>query len=195
MNSGDRKEFEEQLAVLCAGMDVPCTTERKEAYWRALQQMSLSVFVRTVDFVLSKEIWAKIPKPGQLWEASRRMRASGPPPAPKDDGYTGDIWDMAANRYLLGYLATQLAAKPHRYGRGASPKLMRAREEDIRQLGLDMKLLDASQEFIGTVQRLVAAKNAWAIDMRDLDRGQGVPPETQKAVWYDYLNRAEVGLT
>jgi hypothetical protein len=50
---------------------------------------------------------------------------------------------------------------------------------------------DASPEFIANVQRLVAAKKLWAADMRDMATKEGVPVETQKAVWHDYIDRAE----
>lgn len=193
MNSTDRTEFDSQLAVLCAGMDVPCTQERKEAYWKGLQQMSLSIFVRTVDFILAKETWARIPKPGQVWEVSRRMRAAGPPPPPKDDGFRGDDWDAIANRYLLGYLTKRLEKRMAIPGRAASASAMVAQSYELRVRGLDTHLLDASPEFVFNVEVLVKAKNAWAVDMRDLAQNANgeVPPSTQQAVWYGYIKQAE----
>lgn len=191
MNSADRTEFDAQLAVLCAGMDVPCTQERKEAYWKGLQQMSLSIFVRTVEFILAKENWAKIPKPGQVWEASKRMRTAGPPPPPRDDGFRGDAWDAAANRYLLGYLTKRLEKRLAIPGRTASYSAMAASERELRIRGLDTHLLDASPEFVANVELLVKAKNAWAFDMRDIAQNGEVAPEIQRAVWRDYIVQAE----
>lgn len=191
MNSTDRTEFDSQLAVLCAGMDVPCTQERKEAYWKGLQQMSLSIFVRTVEFILAKETWARIPKPGQVWECSKRMRASGPPPAPRDDGFRGDAWDIQSNLFLLAHIRQQMAKDPHRYGQPASYRAMQASDADLYKLGLDKHNLDASGEFVDNVHRLVAAKKAWAADMRDLAVNGEVPPSTQKAVWHDLIGTAE----
>lgn len=192
MNSLDRPEFDKHLAILCAGMDVPTTEERKEAYWRGLQHMPLGVFVRTVDFVLAKEAWSKIPKPGQLWDISKRMRAAAAPPPPVDDGFRGDAWDAAANRYLLGYLATRFKSGRKFPGKPASYEAMRAPLKDLRALGLDEHNLDASSEFIAHVHKLVAAKNAWASDMRDIAVNGAVPVATQQTVWREYLARADV---
>ena len=164
MNSADRAEFDKHLAILCAGMDVPATEERKEAYWRGLQQMSLGVFARTVDFVLTKESWSKIPKPGQLWEVSKRMRASAAPQGPSDDGFRGDAWEAAGNRYLLAHITQRCSITPWAYGKPVDPE---------------------------KVNKLVAAKKAWASDMRDIAVEGRVPPETQKAVWREYMARAE----
>lgn len=186
MNSTDRPEFDKQLAVLCASQDVPCTEERKEAFWRALQSMSMVQFVRTIDFMLVKESWARMPKPAQVWESFKRMRASAPI-EPKDDGFRGDDWDSLANRYLIGYIAKQISADPRRYGRPASVKSMQARREDSPNG-------DASQEFVDNVARLRAAKDSWAADMRDMERDGGVDPKVQKAVWEDYIARAEADI-
>lgn len=41
------------------------------------------------------------------------------------------------------------------------------------------------------VDLLVQAKRSWCEDMRDLARNGPVPVETQRAVWADYLDRAE----
>jgi len=57
----ERPEFDKQLAILCAGLDVPCTDERKEAYWKGLNRMSLPLFTRAVEQILSEENWTKVP--------------------------------------------------------------------------------------------------------------------------------------
>ncbi len=111
-----------------------------------------------------------------------------------DDGFTGDAWDMAANRYLLAHIRTTLAKNSRRYGRPASYEAMRASDADLEKLGLDKHNLDASLQFVTNVHALVAAKNAWADDMRDLQQNGMVPPETQKAVWHDLIKRAEANL-
>jgi hypothetical protein len=179
--STDRPEFEKQLAVLCASQDVPCTEPRIEAFWRALQSMSLLQFVRTVDHMLVKESWARMPKPVQVWDAFKRMRAAAPS-EPKDDGFRGDAWDALANRYLMGYIAKQLSGNPRRYGRPASVKSMQSKDSPNG---------DASAEFIANVNRLRQAKALWAEDMRDMAGEGGVDVEVQKAVWKDYIGRAE----
>lgn len=113
------------------------------------------------------------------------------PLLPAPDTFTGDVWDMAANRYLMGHIAKRMSQDPKMYGRPASYAAMKASDEDLRILGLDKHNLDASGEFVDQVHRLVAAKNAWAADMRDLAVNGEVPPSTQKAVWYDLMNTAE----
>lgn len=112
-------------------------------------------------------------------------------PAPGEDPWEGKQWLMAGNRYLLGHIVNRVAEDPKRYGRGASYQLMRAPLKDLRELGLDVHNLDASQEFIENVHELVAAKNAWVADMEDLAMNGGVPVETQKAIWNDYVVEAE----
>jgi hypothetical protein len=183
MLSTDRPEFEKQLAVLCASQDVPCTEARIEAFWRALQAMTVLQFTRTVDFMLVKESWARMPKPAQVWDAFKRMRAAAPS-EPKDDGFRGDVWDAAANRYLMGHIAKQMAANPRCYGRPASVKSMQTKREDSPNG-------DASPEFVANVDRLRQAKALWAEDMRDMARDGGVDPEVQRAVWKDWIGRAE----
>jgi hypothetical protein len=118
----------------------------------------------------------------------------GQPALPKleaPDAWKGDVWDMAANRYLLGHIAKQMAKDPKMYGQPASYRAMKATDEDLNKLGLDKHNLDASGEFVDRVNALVAAKNAWAADMRDLAVNGSVPPSTQKAVWYDLIGTAE----
>lgn len=110
------------------------------------------------------------------------------------DNWTGDAWNAAANRYLLGHIAKRMKENPKYYGEGASFKLMQAPEKDIKDLGVDKHYLDAKGAFVANVGKLVAAKNDWATDMRDLAVKGEVPPATQKAVWYDYISRAEAGL-
>lgn len=159
MDASERSEFERHLTVLCAAFDVPCTEERKEAYWLSLSRMSLLTFARTVERILTEEDWTRIPKPPQVWGSSKRLRAAAPE-QPVDDGFRGDVWDMAANRHLLAHIVKTVAAK-----RAITP-----------------------QETV----RLVAAKNSWAADMRDLDGGRkNVAVDLQRKIWNDYVTRAE----
>lgn len=103
------------------------------------------------------------------------------------DTWVGDAWDAAANRYLMGYIAKQIADNPRRYGLPASVKSMQAKREDSPNG-------DASPEFIANVDRLRHAKSLWASDMRDMARDNEVPVEVQKAVWKDYIARAEADI-
>lgn len=113
------------------------------------------------------------------------------PRLPAPDTWHGDNWDMAANRYLMGHIAKRMAENPKYYGRPASYKLMQASDKDLDTLGIDKHCLDAEVDFVANVGKLVAAKDAWAADMRDLAVNGEVPPSTQKAVWYDLMSIAE----
>lgn len=183
MKPAERPEFESQLGVLCAGMDVPCTDERKEAYWRALQEMSLPVFIRTIEFMLREEDWTRMPKPGQVWASSKRMRSHGPVDAPKDDGFRGDEWDIAANRHLMTHIARQLRGKPLRYGRPASAEMMRKLDRKVSPNA------DASPEFVANVGLLVEAKREWARNMRAY--GTSCPVDIQRQCWDQRMGEAE----
>lgn len=189
MLNADRQEFDKQLAILCAGLDVPCTEERKEAYWKALHSMPLIRFARTIEYMLEKESWIKVPKPSQIWEASKRLRTD--PIGPKDDGFRGDFWDIAANDNLLNHLIFRIKNRMPLPGKPASYEAMRMSDFELSKLGLDKHNLDASPEFLEAVGRLVCAKKNWAMDMRDLSSNGQVPLDTQRAVWHSYIQEAE----
>lgn len=109
----------------------------------------------------------------------------------KEDSFRGDIWDMAANRYLMGHIAKRLAATANFYGKPASVSLLRAPAKDLQDLGIDPHYLDASGQMVTQIIKLVAAKKEWAADMRDLAVKGEVPVEQQQAIWRDYISRAE----
>lgn len=194
MNSSDRPEFDKQLGILCAGLDTPCTDERREAYWKGLKSMGLTQFARTVEHMLANESWVRMPKPAQVWESSKRLRAQGPTPL-RDDGFRGDDWEAAANRHLLRHITHRLQENPQRYGKPASYLAMRMGKHDLDLLGLNEKQLDASPEFIANVEKLVTAKRQWAEDMRDLAREtKQVDKTLQREIWADYIGRVEASL-
>lgn len=73
MNSGDRQEFDTQIAILCAGFNVP-PGDRQEAYWKGMMRMSLMEFTRCVEYALGEDGPEKIPTCSQLWGLRKRMR-------------------------------------------------------------------------------------------------------------------------
>lgn len=75
MRPDDFNAFSDQVAVLCAGFNVPATAERVEAYWRGLQKMDLMVFTRAVESALGEGGPDKIPTTPQLWNLTRHLRA------------------------------------------------------------------------------------------------------------------------
>lgn len=190
MLNADRPEFDKQLAILCAAMDVPCTEERKEGYWKALNSMPLIRFARTIEYMLEKESWVKIPKPSQIWDGSKRMKTPDHYGA-KDDGWRGDFWDIAANVNLRDHLTFRLKNKMALPGTPASYEAMRASDEELRIRGIDKHNLDASPEFITAVGKLICAKNNWSADMRDLSSNGQVSLQMQRSLWSDYIRDAE----
>lgn len=99
------------------------------------------------------------------------------------DNFGGDAWAMVANRYLLGHIHKRMSGDPRFYGRGASYAMLTA--------GTDKVPPGTDQEFVRNMHALVAAKNAWADDMRDIAQDGEVDPEMQKAIWRDWIQRAE----
>lgn len=80
MFSGDRAEFDKQLATMMGGFPgYFLTDERRESYWRGLQKMPMAAFVRLIDFILSEDGPEKIPSVHALWELHRKNRVTHVP--------------------------------------------------------------------------------------------------------------------
>lgn len=154
MDSTERPEFERHLSVLCAAFDVPCTSERKDAYWLSLERMPILVFARVVQYMLTEEEWARIPKPSQIWAASKRMRATAPQEKP-NDGWKGDEWDAAANRHLLAYVLR--AGSERRYYDARTTKILVAWKNawaiDMREWHGRPSAKEQEENFIGCMER------------------------------------------
>lgn len=80
MLSTEREDFETQLEVLFGGYPTFLTPPRKEAYWRGLQKMPLSTFVRCVDYALqdTSEEAKKLPTVHRIWDISRGLKRAQP---------------------------------------------------------------------------------------------------------------------
>ena len=76
--STERPQFDEHFAVLCAGMNVPPTPERREAYWRGLSHMSVTSWARVVDRAIGEQGPEKLPTVPGLWRLYHQMRAAPP---------------------------------------------------------------------------------------------------------------------
>lgn len=175
MDVADRPAFDAMLAELFGALDKPLTEAKREGFWKGLGAMSLMDFARARDLLFQdlakSEGGLSAPRPftvGDFWAAKRRLRAPAPmhlrAPDPEDGRW--DRWALEGNRYLLGVVM--------RLGeRGRLPKLPPGGHP--------------TEELLVLVRELTAAKGRWVDDMRDLDRGEGVPPDVQKAVWKDYL--------
>lgn len=104
MLSSEHPQFEEQIKVLCAGYNIPYTTERVAAYWRGLMKMPLGTLERVIDHALGPEGPEKIPNPRLLWGIYRDMRASGAPRRPQEAAVKMDPYVQFANVRLLEFL-------------------------------------------------------------------------------------------
>ena len=111
MLSTDRKDFEDQVAILCAGFPpTMATQERMEAYWRGLQQMQLSSVIRVVDYALGESGPDKIPTPRQCWSIYRQLRTAGPSRSSATVSKRIDQYDSYANVRLFDFLHTKGSA-------------------------------------------------------------------------------------
>lgn len=75
MIASDREEFDRQLDVLFGGFKAFLTPNRKEAFWRGLQKMQLSTFVRCVDHALGEKGDGEMPTTNRVWQISRMLHA------------------------------------------------------------------------------------------------------------------------
>lgn len=107
MNSGDRKEFDAQIAILCAGYDKPLG-DRAEAYWKGLHRMSLIEFARCVEYALGDDGPEKLPTVHIvrqiLSKLKNQTRSYAQLPANEDPR---DHLLFYANRMFLRHLVTR----------------------------------------------------------------------------------------
>jgi hypothetical protein len=80
MVNTDREEFDKQVAVLFGAFPqvYGLSDARKEAYWRGLQSMSLTLFVRVVDRVIGQSGDDEPPSVRRIWAISRDLVAHAP---------------------------------------------------------------------------------------------------------------------
>ena len=109
MHSTDRPEFEAQLAKLCAGLNVPMTDHRRQAYWTGLCKMSIVEFVRCVDELLGENGGDKFPSTYDIWQLHKQLRNRGAtieqPQAPAI--VEADHVEFFANRLLFGLIVNR----------------------------------------------------------------------------------------
>lgn len=107
MLSTEREEFDKQLEVLFGGYPTFVTAPRKEAYWRGLQKMQLSMFVRCVDAALQdqSEEGKKLPTVNRVWELSRTLKArQAMPQRTQETQASYDDYHQLGQRWLLAFL-------------------------------------------------------------------------------------------
>jgi hypothetical protein len=185
----DRKAFDAILAELFGALDKPLTDAKRDAFWKGLQRMGILEFARCRDHILAKLETGEPPKNfgvSQVWDAKRELRAKAPiAPAAAQSEPEVDVWEAAGNQHLLAHIRRRLALNPQHFGRPATLAAMRQTTRE------KFPHADASPDFVQNVKRLVRARNAWVADMRDVAVDGGVPVETQKSIWNEYIASAE----
>jgi hypothetical protein len=130
MLSTEREDFDKQLEVLFGGYPTFMTAPRKEAYWRGLQKMPLSVFIRCVDMALQdqSEEGKKLPTVNRVWELSRQLKARAQPVQQPQDVVRFDDYHLLGQRWLFGYLLKNGGIEPAKL-----PKLIAAKNRIVDQ--------------------------------------------------------------
>jgi hypothetical protein len=108
MLSTDRAEFESQLAKLCAGLNVPATSDRIEAYWTGLSKMSLLQFVRCIDHALSEDGPEKFPTVPGMWKILRASKQNATQITQAAPAQTQDHLLFFANRMFWRILSGRI---------------------------------------------------------------------------------------
>lgn len=84
MRDSDRQAFDVQLEALFGAFpEIPLTSQRRAAYWRALASMSIEVFTRCVDRAIGPKGDEELPNVARIWEISQELRTSGPSADPE----------------------------------------------------------------------------------------------------------------
>lgn len=193
MQAADQASFDGMLAELFAALDKPLTEVKRSAFWKGLHNMSLTEFARCRDYLLRGLEDGEARKSfavSDVWAAKRALRARAPevPELPASTE-PPDYWMESANLRLLRHFRAHWK-KLAKYGEGPSYESMRKEEKaPVDHRGPDYG--DASWQYITNIRSVVDAKNTWVREMKDLDRGDGVPPEIQKQIWDDYVGAAE----
>jgi hypothetical protein len=76
--STDREEFNAQMAILCAGHNVPPRDATLEAFWKSFAPLGLIEFARCVDFAVSLEGPDKMPSTHVLWDIRTKLKNRRP---------------------------------------------------------------------------------------------------------------------
>lgn len=105
MYSTDREQFDVQLSLLCQGYGF-WVGDRSEAYWKGLSKMSLSSFMRCVEFAIGEDGPEKLPNTHAIWKIHHGLRAKSPEQAAAVEPIppAQSKWLMRVNSLFLKYL-------------------------------------------------------------------------------------------
>lgn len=190
MKPDERKAFDTVIGEFFAALDKPLSEEKREAFWKGLQRMSLLELSRCRDQFLADLEHGEAPRLlriSDIWAIKFKMRASAPAPR-KEDPWKGDGWDVLANLRLFAYIRAQAAKGIHYCG--VADRTLTTHHGQGWRPSLE------AQELIAP---LVAYKNAWALDCREctdyVDSQTGevrYPPAAVQARWWrECIERAE----
>jgi hypothetical protein len=142
--SADREDFEKQLEVLFGGYPTFLTPPRKEAYWRGLQKMPLSMFIRCVDYALqdTSEEGKKLPTVHRLWDISHGLKSRVQPQLVREpeNGPKLDHFARFANIQLFKFMRAYDVQASH------LPVLLRRRNEIVEAVRTDPDMQPGGDE-------------------------------------------------
>lgn len=177
MLSTDRQDFETQLEVLFGGYPTFLTPPRKEAYWRGLQKMPMSMFIRCVDYALqdTSEEGKKLPTVHRLWDISRGLKAQVQQPraeAPELPLSDLDHYARFANIQLFKFL------RVHDVQSAQLPALLKLRDEVIGAARQDPDLQPGGDEEAQGKQLHQILFAAWRRAIKAVE-----PPQAKAEEW------------
>lgn len=109
MQLEDRPEFEELIAQLCAGYEVPLTKHRKSAHWESCKRMTLGQYRKSVEFALSDDGPAELPMAKQM---RKLLRGPEQPNAPQVRPSDPSHIEYFADRLLVQHIASRGGVGP-----------------------------------------------------------------------------------
>lgn len=149
MLSTDRADFEAQLGVLFGGYPTFITPPRVEAYWRGLQKMPLSVFVRCVDHALGESGTDKLPTVNSLWQISRHLRAVSSVPQRQAAAPAMNPLQRAASGAILSMLNSKGPASD-----AALVKIIALKNRIVSQAPVDADDDELRDVVMGAIEKL-----------------------------------------
>lgn len=169
MNSTERKEFEDELAVLFAAFPpLRMQTAHIDAYWRGLGKMAMPMFQRVIARVLDPEKGEdKLPSPRRIWSISRELvsesRAAAQPAATQAPQL--DTFESYGNRVLFWFLTSCPSASP-------DPELspLRGEQRDMRGAATPDSLcamVAAKNKLVADYRLICSEEPGAALELRD----------------------------
>lgn len=172
MISTDRDQFEAHLGILCAAFDKP-PGDRVDAYWKAMQRMTIAEFARAVEFAIGENGPRKMPSTGALWDIRNNLRRGPAVPTqellPMQPVPQWSVWRLRVDALMLRFIVRRriggyrgdinLAQR-----RAACRELWEFLEEHDREFGAQAtRALNISDRFASLQARIEDASDsdAW----------------------------------